>query len=272
MTQHTGMQPLLCGRRGLALPNGTVHPNVWDRVLCEGVPVSLRELVSLVTTQLGLTDTNPNRVKLLQCVWSLGWHVTSKTESGVTSHFWGGGVTPGTTSAYLRGDWVEVAGSELCRGRQTSRLARVICGIKVKNIKGVFGECLDATVDWDNEHCEHKDYVVYLLVRYAYAHPDTKRQRGPDCRPLCPGVLKNTHALWKWHERPSHFRRGCFRQRPWERHKHLFGSTPMEQNARKLQDQRAWYDVISVSNVMSHTNVQPDFDRPSSFLQSIIWC
>lgn len=272
MTQHTGMQPLLCGRRGLALPNKTVHPDVWDRVLCEGVPVSLRELVSLVTTQLGLTDTNPNRVKLLQCVWSLGWHVTSKTESGVTSHFWGGGVTPGTTSAYLRGDWVEVAGSELCRGRQTSRLARVICGIKVKNIKGVFGECLDATVDWDNEHCEHKDYVVYLLVRYAYAHPDTKRQRGPDCRPLCPGVLKNTHALWKWHERPSHFRRGCFRQRPWERHKHLFGSTPMEQNARKLQDQRAWYDVISVSNVISHTNVQPDFDRPSSFLQSIIWC
>ena len=66
--------------------------------------------------------------------------------------------------------------------------------------------------------------------------------------------------------------RGCWRQRPWERHKHLFGDTHEQQELRKDQEKRAWYDVIQSSNVIAHANVQTDCDRPGAFLQSIMWC
>ena len=271
-TDDIGLYHLRRGRRGLVILDENIHVDIWDRVLCEGVPISLRELVSLTASQLGLANNLSNLHKLLQCSWSLGWHVTAKTSCGVTSHYWGGGVTTKTTSNYLRGDWIEIAGTELCRGVQTSRLARVICGVKIRNIKKIFGEpAIDNDV-WENQACKAGDYVVYLIVRYASAHPDTGRRRGPKFRPLCPGELKNTHCLWKWHERPVNFRRGCWRQRPWERHQHLFGDSPEQQELRKKQEARAWYDVIQSSNILAHANVQCDWDRPEAFLQSVMWC
>ena len=271
-SQEIGLSQLRRGRRGLVIPGENIHQDIWDRVLCEGVPVSLRELVSLAASQLGLENNNgDNLTKLLQCSWSLGWHVTAKDEDGVTSHYWGGGVTAKTTSNYLRGDWIEIAGTEQIRRVETSRLARVICGVKIGNIKKVFGAVIRDEV-WENKQCKKGDYVVYLLVRYASAHPESGRRRGPNYRPLCPGELQNTHALWKWHERPITFKRGCWRQRPWERHKHLFGDTHEQQELRKDQEKRAWYDVIQSSNVIAHANVQTDCDRPGAFLQSIMWC
>ena len=108
--------------------------------------------------------------------------------SGVTYHYWGdGGVTPDTTDSFRRGDWVEVTGTELCARVQTSRLTRIVCGVKIRNIKQCF-ENVDDT-GWENADCRKKDYVVYLLVRYATAHPDCGRERGPKHRPLCPGEL-----------------------------------------------------------------------------------
>ena len=117
------------------------------------------------------------------------------TSSGVKSHYWGGGVTPGTTGSSRRGDWVEIAGTEVCRRERTSRLGRVICGIEIRQIRKVFENVNDDV--WQNRVCKKKDYVVLLLVRYATPHPDCGRQRGPECRPLCPGELRNTHCLWK---------------------------------------------------------------------------
>ena len=185
----------------------------------------------------------------------------------------GGGITPETTSNYLRGDWVEVAGTEMCRRERTSRLARVVCGVQIKNIKRIFGtEFIDSLHIWQNDACAQGDYVVYLLVRYARAHPDTGRSRGPEYRPLCPGELKHTHCLWDWHQRPVTFRRGCWRQRPWSRHRHLFGKTVEEQQTRNEQESRAWYDVIRSDHILAYANVQPDWDRPNSFLQSVMWC
>jgi hypothetical protein len=149
---------------------------------------------------------------------------------------------------------------------------RVIPWVQVEGIKRVFGkDSIDDEV-WGNKDCKEKDQVVYMLVRYAKAHPDTGRKRGPKCRPLCPGQLNNTHCLWKWHERPANYRRGCWNRRPWERHRSLFGDTLEQQETRKEREKRAWYDVIKVSNVLSHANVQKDWDRPESFLQSVMWC
>jgi len=105
---HVGMQPLCTTRRRLVAPCAILHHDTWDAILCAGVPVSLRELVSLSLKQLQLRDNQRNRQKMLQCSWELGWHVTS-TLSGVTYHYWGGGVTPDTTDSFRRGDWVEVA-------------------------------------------------------------------------------------------------------------------------------------------------------------------
>ena len=251
--------------------NDNIHHDIWDRVLCAGVPVSLRELVSFVCSQLQVEE-NDCRQKLLQCRWDLGWHVTHTLESGATKHYWGGGVTPETTSRYLRGDWVEVAGTELCRNVLTIRLERVICGVKVSNVQRVLRPIqLDNDV-WENDNCKSLDYVVYLLVRYASPHPDCGRRRGPDCRPLCPGHLTDTHCLWEWCKRPVHFRRGCWRDRPWQRHCHLFGNTVEEQQRRKLDEARAWYDLVEVSDITSHANVSADWDRPNCFMQSVMWC
>ena len=265
---HVGMQPLCAARRRLVAPCAILHHDTWDAILCAGVPVSLRELVSLSLKQLQLRDNQRNRQKMLQCSWELGWHVTS-TLSGVTYHYWGGGVTPDTTDSFRRGDWVEVAGTELCARVRTSRLARIVCGVKIRNIKQFF-ENVDDT-GWESADCREKDYVVYLLVRYATPHPDCGRERGPEHRPLCPGKLRDTHCLWKWFERHATFRRGCWRARPWDRHKHLFGDTLEQQERRKEQECRAWYDIIQSNNILGNTNVTQDWDRPDSFLQSVIW-
>ena len=121
----------------------------------------------------------------------------------------------------------------------------------------------------------HNIPTVYELPpghRYANSHPDTGRARGPDCRPLCPGVLQATHCLWKWHERPPTFNRGCWRARPWSRHRHLFGDTEEQQQKRKKLEARAWYDVIRSNDILAHANVTPDWDRTDAFLQSVMWC
>ena len=266
---HPGMTPFTAARRTRVAPNTIIHHDTWDAILCEGVPVSARELVAVTLVQLGLVDNETNRHKILQCKWTLGWHVTSYS-SGVASHYWGGGVTPGTTDRFRRGDWVEIGGTEEIRGVQTSRLGRVICGVQIQNIKKVFGNAV-RNLTYQTDDCATKDKVVLLLVRYAMPHPDCGRARGPNFRPLCPGALKNTHCLWKWAKRRATWRRGCWNARPWDRHKHLFGATLEQQEARKKNEKLAWYDVISSDNIAGHANVTSDWDRDESFLQSVMW-
>ena len=271
-SRESGILRLKRGCRGLHAAATGIHHDVWDTVLCAGVPVSLRELVSLAAQHLGLGDDRQTHLRLLQCSWTLGWHVTSRDCDGSSRHYWGGGVTSDTTSRMLRGDWVEIEGTELCRGVPTSLLARVICGVQIRNVGKFMGRDHISDSVWQTNYNKEQDSVVFLLVRYAMAHPDVGRQRGPQHRPLCPGPLRNTHCLWKWYQRPATFRRGCWRPRPWNRHKRMFGATEEEQNVRKRQEARAWYDFVQTSNIIGHTNVRKDCDRPDSFLQSVMWC
>jgi len=221
-----------------------------------------------------LQNTQSNRQTMLQCSWSLGWHVTvSSAPGGKVMHYWGGGVTPKTSSRYLRGDWVEVDGTDRIGRQETSRLARIICGVRITKIPNFFGPDQihdDFTYLDDHDQRKCQQTVVLLLVRYAGPHPHA-RLRGPDHRPLCPGELQNTHCLWKWHQRPRGYRRGCWRPRPWSRHKQCFGHTFAQQQIRYTKEARAWYDVIQPEHIKSHTNVQTDWDREDSFLQSIMW-
>ena len=94
------------------------------------------EIVHLVLENLGMVRSMDNSRKLLQCTWQLSWHVVATTNAGTTKHFRGGGVTPETTTNLLRGDWVETDGTDTSRGGVvTSRLARIICGIQIRNVK-----------------------------------------------------------------------------------------------------------------------------------------
>ena len=270
-SDEIGLSPLRRGGRDMHSPERTLHHDVWDRVLCEGVPVSLRELVSFACAQLQL-EGELNRNQLLRCSWSLGWHVTQRTVDGTIRHFWGGGVTPNTTTNYRRGDWVEVSGKEMFRGELTSRLARIVCGVKIGNIRQVFRDQAIHESVWETEDCKARDYAVYLLVRYAAPHAACGRRRGPEKRPLCPGEFQSTHCLWTWYERPPQYRRGCWRERPWSRHRHLFGNTEQDQQSRRRAEARAWYDLIKVSDISDYANVSKDYDRPDAFLQSVMWC
>jgi len=272
--QERALAVLGRGSRGMSK---NLHPSTWDTIICAAVPVSLRELVSAVVDNLGLQVSTHQCNLLLKCSWTLGWHVTCTTSCGITRHFRGGGATPASTSTYLRGDWVETRiTDELESGVKTSRLCRMICAVQLKNLRKVTGLQFsvradnDREVTWETEENKKDDVMNFLLVRYAKPHPHARR-RGPQHRPLCPGILKDTHCLWTWATRDHTFRRGCFVGRSWDRNKHFFGDNLESQNSRRSSEKYAWYDLIQVSDITSHTNVQLDPDREQTFLQSVMW-
>ena len=117
---------------------------------------------------------------------------------------------------------------------------------------------------------KNKDEAHFLLVRYAHAHPQSRGRRGPNHRPLCPG-LQESHCLWEWHKRDVTFRRGCFQGQNWTRNKSFFGDTHESQEIRKDKESRAWYDLVQTSDISTYANVMPDQDREDEFLQSVVW-
>ena len=256
------------GNRGLALEARRIHHDTWNGLLCKGVPVSLLELVHLTLDHLGLAIDMNNSHKLLGCRWKLGWHVGSVTDQGITRHFRGGGVTPSTTSNYLRGDWVETKVTDTNRGVITSRLARIICGVQIRDVARITSKVF-SNVTWETLENKRQDTLVFLLVRYTAPHR-VSRRRGPKHRPLCPGLLRDTHCLWSWAKRP--FQRPCLTGAHWNRNKHFFGSNEESQRLRHQGEKNAWYDLIQVHDIESYTNVQVDPDREDAFLQSVMWC
>jgi hypothetical protein len=248
------------------------HRDTWDQILCEGVPISLRELVLLVLDAITLPVNMENAQEMLKCRWRLNWHVHTKDHNGLARHYRGGGVTSSTTSNYLRGDWIETAVTDTDRRTrvQTSRLCRMICGIEITHVKKLLDLDFPEQL-WETEDNKRKDKLCFILVRYMSPHRSGRR-RGPKHRPLCPGVLQDTHCLWSWAKRPATFQRGCLRGRNWERNKRFFGDNDVTQQLRKDAEKKAWYDVIQAHDIEGHANVQLDPDRDQSFLQSTLWC
>ena len=188
------------------------------------------------------------------------------------SSFPGGGVTPETTSNYLRGDWVETNITDTARsGIVTGRLARMICGFTINGVKHITRSGFPAK-RWETKANEESDTMCFILVRYAAPHPHSRGRRGPKNRPLCPGILHSTHCLWSWATRGAAFKRGCMCGSHWNRNKYYFGPDRASQEERKHSEERAWYDLVQVHEIESHSNVQLDPDRNDSFLQSVMWC
>ena len=129
---------------------------------------------------------------------------------------------------------------------------------------------LDALKQDLDDANKNKDEAHFLLVLYAHSHPLSRGRRGPNHRPLCPG-LQDTHCLWEWYKRAEKFRRGCFQGQHWIRNKSFFGDTHEAQEIRKERESHAWYDLVQTSNISSYANVMPDPDRENTFLQSVLW-
>ena len=232
------------------------NQSIWDMVLCEKVPVSVRELVSLLAVYVGYPAGEQNTQKLVQCSWGFGLRLNTRTCTGVTR-------------SYYAGDWLETNITDSRNGVTTSRLVRVVCGVSLRNFRHVTGMTLPSEV-YQTDANKNKDEAHFLLVRYAHAHPLSRGRRGPNHRPLCPG-LQDTHCLWEWHKRDATFRRGCFQGQHWTRNKSFFGDTHESQEIRKDRETRAWYDLVQTSEISTYANVMPDPDREDAFLQSVLW-
>ena len=251
------------------------HVDQWDTVVCPSVLVSRKELLLLLAERMQCGRTRPGMLAVSNCTCTIGRHVTVTTSQGCTLHYYGHGSLADKNNRYPT--WVEVTGYDKATPgsrRQTSRLACVMCGIQLTDIRASTGSPLKKELV-DVVGKKGQDTVTFLLVRYATAH-HSATQRGPEHRPLCPGPLRHSHCLWKWAQRKPGYSRGCFRPRPWERNKRYFGSTPEEQDMNKQMELRAWYDVVQVTNIKCYANVHqiPNSTRSGSslFLQSLLWC
>ena len=250
------------------------HSDNWDTIICPDILVSRKELLQLLAEKLGTSRNQDGMRRVARCVHSIDRHVTVTTVSKMNLHYWGSGTyNCADRQSRTWETWVEVEGHDRSNsGRLTSRLAFVVCAIHLKNIRAVMG------IPLAEELCEVQDQkkpdsATFFLIRYAAPHPSATL-RGPEHRPLCPGPLKDTHCLWTWASRPEGHERGCFRPRPWSRHRRHFGSTPDEQEKRMQSDRRAWYDIIQVTNIKNYANVQQDPDPyldGEVFLQSCLW-
>ena len=249
------------------------HSDNWDTIICPNILVSRKELLQLLAEKLHIPRNQVGMRKVAKCVYSIDRHVTVTTVSKMKLHYWGSGTynrvgRQSSTSAWQT--WVEVEGCDRSASRRlTSRLAFVVCAIHLKNISVSLGMPLAREL----REVEDPDSVTFFLVRYAAPHPSATL-RGPENRPLCPGPLKNTHCLWTWAMRPEGHERGCFRPRPWSRHRRYFGSTEPQQEQLMQSNRRAWYDLIQVTNIKNYANVQKDPDPyldGEVFLQSCVW-
>ena len=253
-----------------------VHSDNWDTIVCPELLVSRKELLQLLAEKLHTSRNQIGMRKVSKCLRFIGRHVTVTTASMMRLHYWGCGtynrVEKNGTSKQQT--WVEVVGTDTPSSstRQTSRLAYVACAMYLNNIRETMGAPLPEELREVPDKDGKFNSVTFLLVRYAQAHASAV-QRGPEHRPLCPGPLKNTHCLWTWAKRPEGHERGCFRTRPWERHKRHFGSTEDEQSRVMEGDRRAWYDLIQVTNIKNYANIQKDPDPylDEVFLQSCLW-
>ena len=84
--------------------------------------------------------------------------------------------------------------------------------------------------------------------------------------PTCPGPLRRTHNLWKWHR--TDVQRTAITG-------YRFGRLS-ETQKNWLTDCRedlmyASYDVVEFASLGKYANVAPDFDRRGGFLESVSW-
>jgi hypothetical protein len=85
--------------------------------------------------------------------------------------------------------------------------------------------------------------------------------------PTCPGPLRYTHNLWKWHKKEnqrtaiSGFRYGRLppNQKRW-----------LQPSSKRTSLLFASYDIVELDTLGKYANVSPDYSS-NGFLQSVAW-
>ena len=99
-----------------------------------------------------------------------------------------------------------------------------------------------------------RDSVTFVLGRWFQPHPSA-RLRDSMNRPMCPGALQTNHCLWTYAlaKEPRRALEELGGQ------KHLFGENLEEQNSRLDTDSRAYYCLLEPDNILSISNMCPEF-------------
>ena len=105
--------------------------------------------------------------------------------------------------------------------------------------------------------------LTFVLGRYFSPHPEACL-RDANHRPVCPGPLGHNHCLWKFAE--SKRNRAIMadpagqRTRTFNSQKHVFGRTEREQTMRFLNERKAYYGVITPSNIVGTVHMSEEFN------------
>lgn len=138
-----------------------------------------------------------------------------------------------------------------------------VCFLTIHNMKTVIPEDVE-------------DSQNYALIRWLQPHPDSW-ERDALKRPVCPGPLLVNNCLWEYAKtrRPRlAMVAGRDVRRPsasFQRHKHFFGSTRAEQTERRLQEQNAYYALITTDSIVNTMNICPLFRPNTSTFDNRSW-
>ena len=119
---------------------------------------------------------------------------------------------------------------------------------------------------YDHKHNPHwfAGTLTLVLIRWFADHPDAW-ERDSLCRPMCPGLFRNNHCLWKYakSQRPRNLMTSTENSSTYQKNIHLFGSLPSERAARWNEEKQAYYGLITPSSIISTVNLSREYDSQS---------
>ena len=120
-----------------------------------------------------------------------------------------------------------------------------------------------------------KDSLTFCLVRYLQHHPDSW-ERDDIMRPVCPGPLHVNNCLWQYANTPSPRaalvgRTGRGESHSFQRDRHLFGQSEVEQTQCRLRELHVWYTLIETDSIEDTMNMCPLFRGTSSDREYQSW-
>ena len=232
------------------------------------VRVARVELLDLVCAKFGLPPTQSSYTTLERLEWSFGqklvlscgtiYWATDTQYTYFTDH----------TSRRRRDNFL-VHGSEevLTKGSdgrrvrlKTALCCQAVCFLNLQSITKS-----DLVLPPDIQDWIVDDSLSLILVRWFSPHPTATDRNSLDL-PLCPGPLRDNHALWRYseltknrpvlmqHDRPTRY----FNEQSF-----VFGKTRAQQLKCLESESRAYYDLIRPCEIQKLAHMCPEFDTDS---------
>ena len=273
----SSVQPVCMGRRLASIEQ-------QKRILHHEVRLTRLELLDLMCTKLGLPTTTNSYTLLETLDWSFGQKLTmsdGETYWSTDSQY---SFVTDSSSCRRRRDNIILHGSYLAEfklsdgtkvKRKTALCCQTICFVTVSNVKDALKN-VQMPDDIKTEIDEEYDSLTLLLARWFEPHP-TATERDWEHLPICPGIFKINHCLWRYAqtERP--------RKVLWESgeptevfhdQSFMFGKNPKQQLDRLQNESHAYYGLIKLSSIKKRAHMAPEFheydsSESSTWLQTI---